>query len=134
MNNINQYETQLMAIARSTEPYPVDFDPAWQWIGYASKQKGLDSLKRNFDEGMDFNFNQAVEVRPDPLKAVLEDLATILAKYEADPSHKEEKNAFLKGCHAGYAYGLRRAIGDIQYEIGIRQDPPNINYPGERPQ
>jgi hypothetical protein len=71
---------------------------------------------------------------PDPIQAVLEELQTHLAKYTADPSHKEEKDAFLKGCHAGYADGLKRAINIIQYEIGIRQDPPNINYPGERPQ
>jgi phage anti-repressor protein len=54
---------QLKQIARSTESYPVDFDPAWQWVGYASKQKGLDSLKRNFNENTDFNLNQTVEVR-----------------------------------------------------------------------
>jgi phage anti-repressor protein len=46
---------QFGQIVRSTEQYPVDFDRAWQWVGYASKQKGLDSLKRNFEEEIDFS-------------------------------------------------------------------------------
>jgi hypothetical protein len=69
-----------------------------------------------------------------PLEAVLEDLERTLAKYEAEPAHKAETDKFLKGCRAGYADGLRYAINIVNYEIGIRQDPPNINYPGERPQ
>jgi phage anti-repressor protein len=47
----------------SPQDYPVDFDMAWQWIGYARK----DSAKRHFEkcgfiEGIDFHsFHQTVE-------------------------------------------------------------------------
>jgi phage anti-repressor protein len=39
----------------------VSLDDAWQWIGYASKQKAFDKLKRYFEEGYDFNLNQTVK-------------------------------------------------------------------------
>jgi hypothetical protein len=72
--------------------------------------------------------------RPAPLQAVLRELETQLAKYEADPAHETETDKFLRGCHSGYIDGLKKAISIVNMEIGIRQDPPNINYPGERPQ
>jgi hypothetical protein len=50
---------QFGHIARSTEQYPVDFDRAWQWIGYARKDHALESLKANFEEGMDFDFRRS---------------------------------------------------------------------------
>jgi phage anti-repressor protein len=54
MDNLNLYETRLTAIARSTEPYPVDFDQAWQWIGYARKDSALRTLQSNFEENIDY--------------------------------------------------------------------------------
>jgi hypothetical protein len=72
--------------------------------------------------------------RPAPLKAVLGELETALARYEADSAHEAETDKFLRGCHAGYIDGLKRAISIVNMEIGMRLDPPNINYPGERPQ
>jgi len=41
-------------IAQSVEQYPIDFDEAWQWVGYATKQKGLNMLVANFEKGSDF--------------------------------------------------------------------------------
>ena len=38
----------------SDDPFPVDFDLAWQWMGYSTKQKALSTLKNNFDLGTDF--------------------------------------------------------------------------------
>ena len=68
------------------------------------------------------------------LKAVLQELEFTLARYKADPAHESEKDIFIRGIHAGYEYGIKRAVEIVNYEIGIRQDPPNINHPGERPQ
>lgn len=45
---------QVLALIESTEEFPVDFDDAWQWIGYASKQKGRDKLVNHFEEGADY--------------------------------------------------------------------------------
>lgn len=38
----------------STESFPVDFDNAWRWIGYSSKQKAKNKLFNHFELGIDF--------------------------------------------------------------------------------
>ena len=45
---------QFGQIVRSPDRYPVDFDQAWQWVGYARKDYALDLLKANFEEGLDY--------------------------------------------------------------------------------
>jgi phage anti-repressor protein len=47
---------QFRQITRSTNQYPIDFDQAWQWIGYSQKGHALKVLKANFEEGVDFDF------------------------------------------------------------------------------
>ncbi len=39
----------------SKEQFPVDFDYAWLWLGYAKKQNAKDTLLNNFEEGVDFS-------------------------------------------------------------------------------
>lgn len=34
---------------------PIDFDVAWEWIGYSSKQMALDMLEKNFIQGEEFS-------------------------------------------------------------------------------
>ena len=41
-------------IAESQDEYPVDFDDAWGWIGYSSKQMAEKALESNFVEDIDF--------------------------------------------------------------------------------
>jgi hypothetical protein len=38
----------------SGELFPVDFELAWQWLGYSSKQACRKKLTRNFDAGTDY--------------------------------------------------------------------------------
>lgn len=47
------FDTAL-ALLESNDPFPVDFDAAWQWLGYASKGKAKDKLLRNYNRGEDF--------------------------------------------------------------------------------
>jgi phage anti-repressor protein len=47
-------EARIRMIAQSQEEYPVDFDDAWVWIEYSTKQKGQEALEPNFVEGIDF--------------------------------------------------------------------------------
>ena len=42
------------ALLKSSDLFPIDFDDAWQWIGYSSKQKAKNRLLNNFIEGQDF--------------------------------------------------------------------------------
>nr|WP_290224205.1 hypothetical protein [Trichocoleus desertorum] len=43
-----------LALVRSADPFPIDFDDAWQWVGYSSKQKAKNKLLNHFEEGIDF--------------------------------------------------------------------------------
>ena len=54
-----------IALYESTENFPVDFDDAWQWLGYAKKQNAKDKLIRNFDDGLDFRITQMRETKQD---------------------------------------------------------------------
>lgn len=47
--------TRFQAIAQSEKPYPVNFDDAWQWVGYARKDSALRAIQENFEEGLDFS-------------------------------------------------------------------------------
>ncbi len=43
-----------IALLNSTDNYPVDFDDAWQWLGYSNKQAAKKKLTRNFEENEDY--------------------------------------------------------------------------------
>ena len=42
------------SLVDSGELFPVDFELAWQWLGYSSKQACRKKLTRNFDAGTDY--------------------------------------------------------------------------------
>jgi phage anti-repressor protein len=46
---------QFSRIVESQEPYPVDFDQAWQWIGYSNKANALRTLQANFEAETDYS-------------------------------------------------------------------------------
>ncbi len=50
-----------LAIVQSTEQFPVDFDAAWKWIGYSTKQKAKNKLTNNFDIGFDYTITPMVK-------------------------------------------------------------------------
>jgi phage anti-repressor protein len=63
VNHVNQFEGEnemipfekLELIAKSPEQFPVDFDEAWQWLGYSRKDHALETLKANFEETVEFS-------------------------------------------------------------------------------
>jgi phage anti-repressor protein len=38
----------------STEDYPIDFNHAWEWLGYSTKANAKKMLVKNFEKGVDF--------------------------------------------------------------------------------
>jgi phage anti-repressor protein len=48
-------ESLVLALVESDEQFSVDFDQAWQWIGYSRKDNALKKLKNNFIAGKDFS-------------------------------------------------------------------------------
>ncbi len=51
----------VLAIVQSTDEFPVDFDAAWKWIGYSTKQKAKNKLTNNFNIGFDYTLTQMVK-------------------------------------------------------------------------
>lgn len=43
-----------LALVQSDQPFPVNFEQAWRWIGYSTKQKAKNKLTNNFEEEIDF--------------------------------------------------------------------------------
>lgn len=43
-----------LALVQSDKQFPVDFDDAWQWIGYSTKQMARKKLVNNFEPEIDF--------------------------------------------------------------------------------
>lgn len=58
MSQITFDLTTAFSLLDSSEQFPVDFDRAWQWLGYLRKDYGLDALKANFVVDSDFRFEQ----------------------------------------------------------------------------
>ena len=50
-----------LALVQSTNQFPVDFDAAWKWIGYSTKQKAKNKLTNNFHIGLDYTLTQTVK-------------------------------------------------------------------------
>jgi phage anti-repressor protein len=54
MNDLIELKDKFEVIVQSTEQYPIDFDDAWEWQGYARKDNALKTLQDNFDEDADY--------------------------------------------------------------------------------
>jgi len=54
MTSLTFNQETAIALQSSGDDHPVDFDLAWVWLGYSSKQMALKKLKNNFEEGLDF--------------------------------------------------------------------------------
>jgi hypothetical protein len=64
-------------------------------------------------------------------KAVLQELESVLALLKDNQKANEDR--FDMGFRYGYETGIRRAFGIVNYEIGKRQNPPDIFYGMESP-
>jgi phage anti-repressor protein len=54
MNELIELKERFEGIVQAEEEFPVDFDQAWQWIGYSSKRNGLRVLTKNFQANFDY--------------------------------------------------------------------------------
>jgi len=44
----------VFALLKSSELFPIDFEDAWQWVGYTRKDSAKKKLLNNFTKGIDF--------------------------------------------------------------------------------
>ena len=47
-------QESAIALYQSNDEFPVNFEDAWQWLGYSSKQSAKKKLLRNFEKGIDY--------------------------------------------------------------------------------
>lgn len=57
---MNQVQSEFsfgtaLALLESSDRFPVDFDTAWQWLGYHRKDAAKEKLTRNFERGFDYS-------------------------------------------------------------------------------
>jgi anti-repressor protein len=57
MNNNNFSLALAQDLIDSGRQFPVNFDDAWQWLGYSRKERAFTKLKKHFEEGLDFCTN-----------------------------------------------------------------------------
>lgn len=45
----------VLVLLESSDRFPVDFDAAWQWLGYHRKDAAKEKLTRNFERDFDYS-------------------------------------------------------------------------------
>jgi phage anti-repressor protein len=53
--SVNTLHDPFIELVAKTDEFIIDFDEAWQWIGYASKQMGEEMLRKNFIQDDEFS-------------------------------------------------------------------------------
>jgi phage anti-repressor protein len=54
MTNDTLSVSDIPSYLESTDPFPIDFDRAWQWLGYSTKGNAKRILDDQFASGLDF--------------------------------------------------------------------------------
>lgn len=55
MSNLSITKDLVQDFINSGDRFPVNFDDAWQWLGYSTKQAAKKKLSRNFDVNVDYS-------------------------------------------------------------------------------
>lgn len=63
MSDIILSQALIQSFVEATEQFPVNFDDAWQWLEYSTKQKAKNRLLSAFECGIDYNINLSVKVQ-----------------------------------------------------------------------
>lgn len=86
-------------IYNSGEQFPVDFDDAWQWLGYAKKQNAKDTLVDYFEEKIDFvrcGVKSSTGGRPSELIQLTVDCLKSMGMMAGTEKGKEIRKYFLE--------------------------------------
>jgi phage anti-repressor protein len=88
-----------LSLLESAEEYPVDFDDAWQWLGYATKQKAQKKLEQNFEKGSDYltkGLKSSTGGRPSELIVLTVDCFKSLGMTAGTEQGKQIRKYFLE--------------------------------------
>lgn len=55
MTDLAFNQSVALSLYQSEDEFPIDLDAAWQWLGYSRKDKCLEAMQSNLEEGIDFS-------------------------------------------------------------------------------
>ena len=96
---MNLSRNLILDLYNSEDPFPIDFDDAWQWIGYSEKRAALKVLKNNFSENVDFLYKGTKSKtggRPSEWVTLTVDCFKSLAMMAGTAKGREVRLYFLK--------------------------------------
>ncbi len=99
MTNLTFSQELAIAFYSSKESHPIDLDDAWQWLGYSTKQKALQTIKNNFEEGQDFltkRLKSSTGGRPSDLILLTVDCFKSLGMMAGTSQGKQIRKYFLE--------------------------------------
>jgi anti-repressor protein len=88
-----------LSLNQSPEPFPIDFDDGWKWLGWKKKQDAKSVLLNNFEEEIDFlrkGVKSSTGGRPSEFIGVTIDCFKSLAMMAGTERGKEVRSYFLK--------------------------------------
>lgn len=94
---MNDLTLQFSKILESDEEFPVDFDDAWQWIGYSKKENAFRALSDSFEEGQDFSsqLSKSTGGRPSMEIRLTTDCFKAFCMMAKTPKGKEVRSSYL---------------------------------------
>ncbi|MFK0733797.1 MAG: hypothetical protein ACFKPT_02510 [Gloeotrichia echinulata GP01] len=122
----------------SEEEFPVDFELAWQWLGYTRKDSAKKKLVRNFAQGEDYTLRHLAESAPDKGLAHREDIwlscncLKEMAMMAGTQKGKEVRQYFLQ-CEA-LAKQTLKIIPQLQHDLDLLRSqvqkilPPSSDF------
>lgn len=118
----NEFSIEIaLVLYESDEQYPVDFELAWQWLGYTRKDSAKKKLVKNFVEGEDYTLRRLAESAPSGGLTHREDIwLTVnclkeMGMMAGTPKGKEVRSYFLQ-CEA-IAKQSVKAIPRMQQQL-----------------
>ena len=98
--NFNEYEQQIFITSfysylnyHKTEDYIIDLDNIWKWLGFATKQKAILLLEKNFELEKDYKKPLSLKGKQKIIEISNDNFATAaaVAKTKGSGGHNSEK-------------------------------------------
>lgn len=112
----------VFALLKSSELFPIDFDDAWQWVGWTRKSTAKEILISNFVESVDFcrkGFKSPSGGRPSEWILLTVDCFKSLAMMAGTPKGRRIRQYFL-WCEAELKRKLEQEQETHKKELFVR--------------
>lgn len=116
---MNEMVSVFSEIVKSDAEFPVDFDAAWNWVGYSRKDHALEALALNFSEGEDFSriFGKSTGGRRPERYMLTTDCFKAFAMMAGTERGKDVRRYFIEAEKM-----VRQLIDDLRVSRAIRRE------------